>query len=995
MTSFKENEVYKNFTLKKVEYIKEIDSTVHLFEHNITKTEVVAVKNDDTNKNFCITFKTTPDNSKGTPHIIEHCVLSGSEKFPLRDVFQELSKGGLTTFLNAMTSSDKTYYPFATRNNIEYFNLMEIYLDTTLKPLLTEEVFHQEGWHYELLDINEPITIKGIVYNEMKGAMSDPMDILYGKMMKTLMPNSTYSVNSGGDPQNIPDLSYEQFKDFHKKFYHPTNSKLFLYGDADLEKELEFIDKEYLSRFEFQQDSKDLEINIGDTIKEDVYEKYTYPIGANESEEGKTYIALASQVTVPSDSELNFCFFILNNLLFTSEASPIKNAIIDSGLSQDLFGMYNEKMIKTNLTVLFSGTDESKKDALLNLYYEELDKIVKNGIDKDLLLSEINSVEFKLNEGSINVRRGFNYMMTAVNSLVYETSPFESLKVRSTFGKIRENFETNETYFEDMVKKYLIKDRVSENKTAVIALVPDKEYSNRLKLKEEKKLEDYKKSLTEVQIEELIKSSKKLIESQNQKETKENLDKIKKLAIKDLGDRIVLPETTVDEIILKGNEQPITLLKSELNTNDIIYLSIGIDIDKMKIEFLPYLDLFFDLFAEIGTSTTDFITLSKEISTYIGGFSHNFRNYTKKGETNKDNFRSIMWLELKFLKRNFDKVSEIVSDLFKNTGFTNNPKIQLRIKDIIKREFIYKERQIMSEGMSVPVARMRANIHKQGQYQEEIKGLTAFNIHKELATDYEKNEDKFLSILTQIKEVLFNKENLILNITSDSEGIDLFKEKSEMFLSGLSDKHFSSLEESNYNFKKLSKNQAFVTTSEIVFAAYGGNLTETGMKYSGKFEVLKNYLANDYLFGKIRAIGGAYGVRVLFNENEGDFIAVSYRDPNVADTYTAYKEISEAIKNIDISEEELTNFKIGAYADFNPLMGINGKGLFARNCYLTDEKPQDFYKITNEILETTLDDLKSFAPYFEKLDKNSIKNIIGNETKIMKDKELFSEIIKL
>ena len=687
MTSFKENEVYKNFKLKRVEYIAEIDSTVHLFKHNITKTELVAIKNDDSNKNFCITFKTVPDDSKGTPHIIEHCVLSGSEKFPLRDVFAELSKGGLTTFLNAMTSSDKTYYPFATRNNIEYFNLMEIYLDTTLKPLLAEEVFHQEGWHYELLDKNEPITIKGIVYNEMKGAMSDPMDILYGKMMKTLMPNSTYSVNSGGDPKNIPDLSFEQFKDFHKKFYHPTNSKIFVYGDADLEKELEFIDREYLSKFDYQKASSELVINAGETFKEDVYEKYNYPIGDNESEEGKTFIALATQITVPDDAELNFCFYILNNILFTSEASPLKNAITDSGLSQDVFGMYNEKMIKTNLTVLFSGTDEEKKDDILKLYYEQLDKIVKNGIDRDLLLSEINSTEFKLKEASINVRRGFNYMMSSVNSLVYGTSPFDSLKVRGIFDKIRENFETDENYFENLIKKYLIKDRTEDNKLAVISLVPNKEYSNKLKEEVEKKLKEYKASLSELEIDELVKSSKALIESQNKKETKENLDKIPKLSIDDLGDRIVLPESIIDEVTVKGYDNPILLLKSEYNTNDIIYLSIGINIEKLKIEFLPYLDLFFDLFSEIGTSTKDFITLSKEISTYIGGFSHNVRNYTKKAEQNRNNFKTIVWLELKFLKRNFDKVSEIVNDLFENSVFTNNDKITTRInrENILKK----------------------------------------------------------------------------------------------------------------------------------------------------------------------------------------------------------------------------------------------------------------------------------------------------------------------
>ncbi|MCK5760463.1 MAG: insulinase family protein, partial [Candidatus Delongbacteria bacterium] len=435
MKEFIVGEIYQGFKLLHKEYVKEISSDVLIFEHTKNKAKLTALKNDDDNKTFGISFKTIPTDSSGVPHILEHCVLSGSEKYPLKDVFAELVKGGLSTFINAMTGSDATYYPYSTRNSKEYFNFMSVYLDTTLKPLLKKHTFYQEGWHYELDKADEPAKIQGIVFNEMKGAMSNPVSILMDKLAATLYPGSTYSVNSGGDPEAIPDLTYEQFIEFHRKFYHPSNSKIYLYGDADLNEELKFINHNYLDGYDhLEVDSK---IDAGNLITSQQFAEYKFPINPSESDENRSYIALGTKVTTPDNIKENIAFSIITNILFNSDASILKKNIMKSGIANDLTGYYDDNAFFTSMVTFISGSEPNKKDKFLDIYYSTLEEIVKNKLDKDLIKAEINHVEFKLKEKTANAQRGLSYMFSVLSSMLYGIDTVSALKIRNILAEIK------------------------------------------------------------------------------------------------------------------------------------------------------------------------------------------------------------------------------------------------------------------------------------------------------------------------------------------------------------------------------------------------------------------------------------------------------------------------------------------------------------------------------------------------------------------------------
>lgn len=969
---FNEGQIVSNFLLKKIQKINDINSQVYLFEHTKTKTEVLALKNSDTNKNFGIVFKTLPEDSTGVPHILEHCVLSGSEKYPLKDVFTEIYKGGLLTFLNAFTAADRTSYPFATRNEKEYFNTMDIYLNTTLFPTLSKEAFMQEAWRHHLTDIKEDIEYKGIVFNEMKGYYSDTGGRMYSKVWEVLMPESTYAVSSGGDPEYITDLTYEQFKAFHKKFYHPSNAKIYLYGDACLEKELEFIDTNYLSKFGYDKPKE--ELKLGKQINGPVFKAFPYP-STDETGKGKSQIAIVTKTAPYKNTEAVLALSVLSNILFKSDASPLKDAINKSNLGTDFGGYFNDKFYSTYMYSRLSGTDIDKKDEYYKLYFDTLRKIAKEGFDKELLEGELNSIEFSMKYATADVHRGMNYFDIVTPSLMYGDDVFEVLKMKKQFDIVRKRMLTN-GYLEQIINKYLL----DEKNTIVVTLYPDKEMNERQDKNEKAKLKEYKNSLTEKELLELIEQSKKMEELQQAKESEENLAKLPKLSLSDLGD---VEKHNLPESEKVGDAE---LLISKEFTNSLFNIGLGVDLSVIPIDLLPYVNMFTSLLTEIGTKNRDYLRLSKELSSYVGAMGHSVNTHTDPNDV--ENYRPILWFEIKGLSRYKEKIVELISDIHQNLVFTDKK----RIKEVIFRIFTQKEKNVNAEGYIIPMLKLRSYLNSQGNMMEKLNGYTAYTTLKNICNNYDELEDDFISKMEQIKDILFNKKNLIFHLTAENEDIDDFKKLITDLYNCFGDKD---LPKYKIGIEEDKKNIGYITSADVVYDVFGGDLYGTGYKFSGAFDVYRSYLDKDHLFNQVRAIGGAYGVWSRFSDILGYLMFLSYRDPNVKATMDAFAKVGEIAENLEMTPDELERIKIGTYSNFDRLKNVFTKSITARDDYLTNT-PHEYYSQTaKEILNTTIDDIKELSRYLNEFSKNSYRLAIGSEKKITDSKDLFDELVKV
>lgn len=973
MENFKTGANYSGFTLKRSVFEKDMDSTIMSFVHEKTGAKLTAVKNDDDNKTFCIAFKTIPEDSTGVAHILEHCVLSGSEKYPVKDVFSELYKGGLSTFMNAFTSTDSTYYPYSTRNLKEYFNFMNVYLDTTLFPLLTKNSFLQEGWHYELKDIDSLPEYQGIVFNEMKGAMSNPLRQMTMNVSRVLFPGSTYSHNSGGDPEAITDLSYDYFKDFHKKYYHPSNSHIFVYGNADLLEELKFISEGYLNKFEKK--LIDSAIAKGDNIAPLATEIFNYSVNQTESHDKKCYIAVSTKVGTPKDVELNVAFHLLSNILLNSDASPVKQAVMKEGIAGDFSGYFDDGQFETAVTAYISGSEAEHKDKFLEIYFSSLKEIIEKGIDKDLILSEINHLEFKQKEKEISSMRGLIYLNRVLHLELYDIDLFSGINLNPVIQSIRKKSMESD-YLENTIKKYFL----DQSRTAVVIMVPDAELAEKKSKKENDKLAQYKNSLTDIQLQELQKRTAEFKKYQNEENSDENLAKVPKLEVKDIDRRAMLIIPNVEKI------DGVEFLSNEFYTNDIIYLSIGFDLNKIPADLLPYLNFLTDMFKEIGTKTRSYDQLYKDVSTYFGGFDFSLSILDDFKDKNK--FKPILFLEIRTFKKFMFIAADILIDIIKNFSYDNTE----RIKEIVTSRYLGRDVNLKSEGYDYSVTRLKACENERGKFLEMVKGLTSFYAYKDLNDGLDSKLAGSIEKISELSRLIFNKNNLHVGITSDEEGIKLAKIACKDIISALDNKR---LPEITMKYPVFKKNEAFLTSSDVVFVSLGGDFLTNGLEYSGKLEVVRNYLSSDYLFETIRLKGGAYGAWIYFNTMSGFLSLTSYRDPNIKKTFEAYYGIGEHLKKFGMNSSSFTNIKIGAYASFDPLLSPYSKGKKSKDDYLSGITQEFIEKTICEILNCTQKDIADTAENFESFLRTASKSVIGNADKIRKDKKYFSDLTEI
>jgi hypothetical protein len=965
---------YFSFTLKRQAHIAEIQSDVYLFEHDVLGCPLLAIKNSDPNKTFAAAFNTIPTDSTGVAHILEHSVLMGSEKYPVNDVFGEIHKGGLMTFLNAMTGSDITYYPFATRNLKEYFNIMDVYCDVVFNPLLSRSTFEQEGWHYHQEEEKGELEFQGVVYNEMKGAFSDPIRLLFHHIFGGLMPGSTYAHESGGDPKDIPDLSHEAFCAFHKEHYHPSNSTFFVYGDAPLADELQYLQDNFLKAFPARR--LRAKVEVGRDIDQITFIEDRYGVESTDTA-AKTFLAVGQAVSTVLNREENAAFQVIAGILYNSDASPLKNKIVSSGLCKDFGGFYLcTSSFKTFMVTYLVGSDPDKRDPFLALYNETLTEMVRAGLDRDLLLSELNKYEFSVREESSKAQRGLDLIGKVMPAFKYGTDPFETLEIEELFRIIRHK-ALEERYFEELIERYLLENKA----TVVVTLIPDPSKLAQAQDEETKRLEAYAATLTGSQRQELIARTAELRQQQQTPNSPETLALLPQLSHGDLDSHLSFHAVQPTEMF--GGTQ---VLVSALATEHISYVDMGFDISAVPSRLLPWLDLFATIVTEIGTRKMDFMHLARELGTCTGDFSHSFNVYSKLGSA--ELVRPVLWFQMKCLPEYQERALHLMTEIFTELSLDDRTHIQ----EIVHREVAWSEHSAQSEGYSLAASRAFAHLGLAGAYNEMISGVTSYRAEKELDQNYAPMEEEFLAALRDMATLVFNRNNLILAITADPEEVETFSHHGNALVAALAD---TPVARQILTLPDLPAHEALITSAEIVFAVQAGSLLPNGVGYNGHFEVLKNYLSRDYLWNTVRQMGGAYGCFIQFSHITGNLGIISYRDPQVRKTYDSYAAIPAIISGLQLSDKVLEQLVIGTYGNFDPLQSPAAKGATARNEFLSGITPAHKQQRIEEIITTRVPDMQAFAPAFTRMLSSSHRVIIGNRGKIEKDRNLFERISEL
>jgi presequence protease len=975
MTDFQIGTTYSGFTLQRMDTIAEIDSTVLLFTHAILGTPVLAIKNTDPNKTFCVAFQTLPEDSTGVAHILEHCVLMGSRKYPVKDVFGEIHKGGLMTFLNAMTGSDTTFYPFATRNLQEYFNIMDVYCDVVFYPLLLPSTFEQEGWHYHKESPDHPLEYQGVVFNEMKGAFSDPIRSIFHHTFSGLLPGSTYAHESGGDPKRIPELTYEQFADFHRRFYHPSNATFFFYGDADLAAELAFIQGGFLSQV--NEPAAGTEINHGVLISQPRLIEDTYGVQKGSDLTGKTFLAVGSAVGNVLDRQRNTAFQIIAQILYNSDASPLKKAILEAGLCKDFGGVFLANSCFTSIMMTYLiGSEPHYRDQFKEVYDRTLSRMFSAGLGHELILSELNKYEFSLREDLTKAQRGLDLIGKALPAIKHGMDPFDALRFNELLGNIRTR-ALDENYFEQLIGEHLL----HNPSTVEILLRPDPEKMNLTVREEQQRLAAYEDSLGPDERDQLVLRTRQLIELQNKPNDSATLSLLPRIKIDNLNPKPFYHQVRPEKL------DATLFLVNELPTNAIVYLDFGFDCSMVPADLLPWLDLFGTIITEIGTDTKDYIRFAEELGMYTGGFNNSFSTYMHQ-DNPEGPCRPVAWFHLKTLSSFLDRSLSLVEEVFSSVSLNNRP----RIREIVLREFAWAEHSVQSEGYSLASSRVFAHLSSSGRYNEYVKGVTAYLKLKELAQNYERYETEFLAGLEQLRYLLLCKQALIVSVTGSAEDINRFQSRAAGVTGSLTDLPYTPVDP---QFQTFEPAQGLCTSSEVVYNVLGCKLFSSPDQYNGHFEVLKTWVSRDYLWNTVRQMGGAYGCFVQFNHISGNIALVSYRDPHIAKTYHAYEQLRTHIEQLDLSPQSLEQLIIGTYGSLDPHLAPAARGAAARNEYLSGITTEFKQKLVEQALQSTIDGLRDFAPFFGNLTGHGYRATIGNGDKIRSAGELFTELIEM
>ncbi len=945
----------KDFELIQDKEIPELNTRGRLFRHVKTGTELLSLENDDENKVFTIVFRTTPEDDTGVAHIIEHSVLSGSEKYPVKEPFVELLKGSLQTFVNAFTFPDKTCYPCASQNVQDFYNLIDVYMDAVLHPLLHQQGFDQEAWHFELENLKDPLTYKGIVFNEMKGNYSDPNGILQEHNQQTLFPDNTYQQDSGGNPKHITDLTFEQFKEFHDKFYHPSNARITWYGDDDPEERL-IRTAEYLEGYDR------LEVDSSIPLQEKFSEprKFTEQYPAGEGDEAKCFLAVNWLLPDQSDPEVTLSLGILNHILVGTPASPLRKALIDSGLGEDLvgggLGIYLRQLtFSTGLKGIESG-DASQVEALIS---ETLKTLAKDGIDPDMVAASMNTIEFTLRENNTGrFPRGLSQTLNALSTWLYDGDPFVSLTYEAPLQAVKEKVASGSKYFETLIQEHFI----DNNHRTIVLLEPDSELNQRQDKEEETRLAEIRKGMSEEDLKSIIEKTRKVKELQETPDTPEALASLPVLTLADLDkENKTIP-------IEEYEDQGVKTLYHDIFTNGILYLEVGFDLHSLPQETLPYLDLFADGMVKMGTESEDFVKLSQRIGRETGGISP-----TVISQQIRDSKESASWLILQG-KSTVDKAGELLA-IYKDILLTTEYDNQDRFRQILMERKAGMESALVPSGHSVVYRRLRGRQNEAGWAGEQMSGIDNLFFTRDLIDQIEYDWPGVAAKFKEIREMLIDRGFMLCNVTLDNENWKQVKPQLSSFIGDIPN---GDAKLGSWTPSYTSGPEGLTIPANVNYVGKGANLYELGYKLDGSVSVISKYVGMTYIWERIRAQGGAYGGMFLFDSASGSLNYLSYRDPNLLSSLDNYDGTSEFLKELEISDAELTKSIIGTIGDMDAYQLPDAKGFTSLSRYLTGYSDEDRQNHRDQVLSTKAKDFKEFAMYVEQVIENGHVIVLGS-----------------
>ena len=963
------------YEVQKEEDLKGIKAKGYLLRHRKSGARVVYIENDDNNKVFSIGFRTPPSDSTGVPHIMEHSVLCGSRNFPAKDPFVELVKGSLNTFLNAMTYPDKTVYPVASCNDQDFQNLMHVYMDAVFYPNIYEheEIFRQEGWSYQLDSAEDKLKYNGVVYNEMKGAFSSPEGVLDRVILNTLFPDTSYANESGGDPEVIPELTYEQFLDFHRKYYHPSNSYIYLYGDMDIEEKLHWLDQEYLGKYD--REPVDSRIRFQEPFAEMQEKVIPYSIASEESEEDNTYLSYNKVVGTSLDKELYLAFQILDYALLSAPGAPLKKALTDAGIGKDIMGSYDNGIYQPIFSVIAKNANEEQKEEFIQVIEDVLRASVKNGIDTKAIEAGINYYEFRYREADFgNYPKGLMYGLQMMDSWLYdEEKPFIHIEALDTFEFLKKQIGTG--YYEELIQKYLL----DNPHGAIVIVTPEKGRTARMEAELEEKLQKYKESLTAEEVEAFVQKTQALEAYQSEPESEENLEKIPVLKREDIS-REIEPIIN-EEMTLAG----VPVIFHEIETNGISYVDVLFDMSLVEEQDLPYVGILQSVLGIIDTKRYDYGTLFNEINVNTGGISTSLELYNDVTNIREKAFKATFEIKGKALYGKlpvaFDMMREILMESKLNDG--------KRIREILA---MLKSRLLMkfqSSGHVTAVLRAQSYASPAAKLKDMTNGIAFYETVSYIEEHFEEEKEKLSEKLIDLSKKLFCGDNMMLSYTAAREGLEGLEEMVEKLKNSL---HTRTAEEDKRCVIHCEKkNEGFKTASKVQYVAKAGNFIDLGVAYTGALQILKVIMSYDYLWQNIRVKGGAYGCMSNFNRiGEGYF--VSYRDPNLKRTLDVYDGVVDYLKNFTVSERDMTKYIIGTMSGIDQPMTPASKGERSMNLYMNKVSAEMIREERNQILDAEQDDIRALYKVAEAVLQADQMCVIGGEDKIEEEKELFKTL---
>lgn len=945
-----------------------------LMQHKKSGARVLLMENDDENKVFAIGFRTPPSDSTGVPHIMEHSVLCGSRQFPVKDPFVELVKGSLNTFLNAMTYPDKTVYPVASCNDADFQNLMHVYMDAVFYPNIyqSDKTFRQEGWSYKLDDPDGELTISGVVYNEMKGAFSSPEGVLDRVILNSLFPDTSYANESGGDPEVIPELTYEQFLDFHRKYYHPSNSYIYLYGDMDMEEKLRWLDENYLSEFDrIQVDSKIKYQEPFSEMKEVVKE---YSIASDESEADNTYLSYNKVIGTSLDEKLYLAFQILDYALLSAPGAPLKKALIDAEIGKDIMGSYDNGVYQPVFSVIAKNANQEQKEAFVRVIEDTLRDIVKNGVDEKALRAGINYYEFRFREADFgSYPRGLMYGLQLFDSWLYdEEKPFIHMEALPTFEFLKSQVGTG--YFEELIQKYLL----DNTHGAVVIIRPERGRTARMDRELADKLEAYKQSLSFEEREALVKATAELEAYQEEESSPEDLAKIPVLKREDISREIAPVYNT--EMDVDG----VKMVHHNVETNGIGYVTLMFDLSGIREEQLPYAGILQSVLGIIDTENYEYGALFNEINVHTGGIGTSLELYPDVTKVKEKEFRATFEMKGKALYPKMDVLFSMMREILMESRLDD----EKRLKEILAMLKSRLQMSFLSSGHTTAALRALSYTSPIAKFKDDTDGIGFYEVVKEIEENFDEKKEELIRNLKELSQRIFCADNMMISYTSAEEGIEPMRETFGVVRNGLNS---GGLSGEACILHCTKRNEGFKTSSKVQYVARAGNFIDGGAEYTGALQILKVILSYDYLWQNIRVKGGAYGCMSNFNRI-GESYLISYRDPNLEKTMEVYEGVVDYLDNFSVDDRDMTKFVIGTISNIDRPMNPAAKGNRSMNLYMNHVTEEMIRKEREEILNASQKDIRALAVVLKAMLDAQQLCVIGSEEKIDACSGMFGEV---